>query len=92
MTSRCRPGSTPLRAENLIAFALLFWELDAGGPIRRASKDRGLPDFQFPQDQSPDLARPGWRLRLVDYLYVSLRTRSRSAPPIRCRSPVWRSC
>ena len=29
------------------------------------------PDFQFPQDLSPDPATP-WRPRLLDYMYVSL--------------------
>lgn len=29
------------------------------------------PDFSFPQDQNPELARPGWSPRFVDYLYVS---------------------
>ena len=57
---------------NTVAFGLLYWELDCGGPVRRALRDRSAPDFQFPQDENPGLARPGWRPALVDYLYVSL--------------------
>lgn len=55
-----------------IAFGLAFWELDCGGPVARALTTRFGPDFQFPQDENPKLARPGWSPRLWDYLYVSL--------------------
>jgi hypothetical protein len=56
-----------------IAFGLAFWELDCGGPVARAlATARTTPDFQFPQDENPELARAGWSPRLWDYLYVSL--------------------
>jgi hypothetical protein len=56
-----------------VAFGLAFWELDNGGPVARAMADkRRQPDFQFPQDADPELARDGWAPRLWDYLYVSL--------------------
>ena len=55
-----------------IAFGLAFWELDCGGPIARALNERVGPDFQFPQDENPQLARAGWSPRLWDYFYVSL--------------------
>ena len=54
---------------NIITFALLFWELDEGGPRLRAERGRRNPDFQFPQDATGD---SGWNSRLSDYLYVSL--------------------
>jgi uncharacterized membrane protein len=54
---------------NIIAFGLLFWQLDEGGPRLRAERVRLDPDFQFPQDT---IRRPGWSPRLSDYLYVSL--------------------
>jgi uncharacterized membrane protein len=58
---------------NTIAFGLAFWELDAGGPVARAlATARSKPDFQFPQDENPQLAREGWAPRLWDYFYVSL--------------------
>ena len=56
---------------NVIAFALWFWELDRGGPVRRLAADPPRPDFQFPQDENPELAQPGWSPRLLDYAYVS---------------------
>jgi hypothetical protein len=58
---------------NAIAFGLAYWELDCGGPVARAlAPVRRTPDFQFPQDENPQLARDGWRPRLWDYFYVSL--------------------
>ncbi|HEY7691806.1 MAG TPA: hypothetical protein VH816_05640 [Gaiellaceae bacterium] len=58
---------------DVIAFGLAFWELDCGGPVARAlSTSPRKPDFQFPQDENPKLAREGWAPRLWDYLYVSL--------------------
>jgi len=57
---------------NVIAFGLAFWELDCGGPVRRAmAQRRSTPDIQFPQDENPALARPGWAPHLLDYLYLS---------------------
>jgi uncharacterized membrane protein len=58
---------------NAVAFGLAFWELDCGGPVARAlSTAPRKPDFQFPQDENPGLARDDWVPRLWDYLYVSL--------------------
>ena len=58
---------------NVITYALVYWELDDGGPIARAlTETRDHPDFQFPQDENRQLAQPGWAPALVDYLYLSL--------------------
>ena len=58
---------------NAIAFGLAYWELDSGGPVARAlTAEPRKPDFQFPQDENPQLAREGWAPRLLDYFYVSL--------------------
>lgn len=56
---------------NVVAFGLAFWELDRGGPRRRAMADPPPADFQFPQMENPKLAAPGWRPRLADYVYVA---------------------
>lgn len=57
---------------NAIAFGLIYWELDRGGPVARASSlgDPARADFVFPQDASDIYS--GWRPRFFDYLYVSL--------------------
>ena len=64
-------SATTLWLSNVVAFGLAFWEMDCGGPVRRALSDaRRAPDIQFPQDENPDLARPGWVPHLLDYLYL----------------------
>jgi uncharacterized membrane protein len=57
---------------NAIVFGVVYWDVDDGGPFARAMRDRLTPDFQFPQDENPQLARTGWRPRIWDYLYISL--------------------
>lgn len=56
---------------NTIAFALWFWGVDRGGPVRRIRPNPPPPDFQFPQMENPQLAEPGWSPRFFDYVYVS---------------------
>ncbi len=66
-------SATVVLMTNAITFALVFWELDCGGPVARAVADRReWPDFWFPQDEYVQLARPGWSPRLVDYAYLSV--------------------
>lgn len=66
---------------NTIAFGLAFWELDCGGPVARAlSSEPRKPDFQFPQDENPLLARDGWAPRLWDYFYISLTNATAFSP------------
>jgi hypothetical protein len=57
---------------NVIVFGLAFWALDCGGPAQRAVNGHVRPDFQFPQDENPQLARPGWYPRLEDYVYLAM--------------------
>ena len=54
---------------NNLAFALLYWEFDSGGPVARDSMNRH-PELAFPQQINPDLAPPGWRPTFIDYLYL----------------------
>ncbi len=66
---------------NAIAFGLAFWELDCGGPVARAlATGPRKPDFQFPQDENPQLAREGWAPRLWDYFYLSLTNATAFSP------------
>jgi hypothetical protein len=73
MTGRQLLGSGgALWITDAIAFGLAFWELDCGGPVARAlATSSRKPDFQFPQDENPHLAREDWAPRLWDYFYVS---------------------
>jgi hypothetical protein len=57
---------------NVIVFGLAFWTLDCGGPSQRAINGHVQPDFQFPQDENPQLSQTGWYPRLEDYVYVAM--------------------
>jgi hypothetical protein len=58
---------------NVITFALVFWEVDCGGPVLRSLADKRVtPDFQFPQDENPELGPSGWSPTLGDYGYLAL--------------------
>jgi uncharacterized membrane protein len=57
---------------NLLIFALWFWEMDRGGPGRRAAGHDGAPDFLFPQMTDDKIEPLAWRPMFIDYLYVSL--------------------
>ena len=65
---------------NVIAFALWYWQFDRGGPAARAHAERILPDFQFVQMQTPDLAHPEWEPGFVDYLYLSFTNATAFSP------------
>lgn len=56
---------------NIIAFGLLYWEMDAGGPGVRHSATPKLPDFLFPQLDVKSVMPPGWIPTFLDYLYIS---------------------
>lgn len=55
---------------NIFMFALLYWEMDGGGPDRRVSQDR-VRDFLFPQMIHKGVSQPGWLPGFMDYLYLS---------------------
>ncbi len=57
---------------NVVVFALLYWELDGGGPAARAHGNPAHPDLAFPQHMNPELAPAGWRPLFFDYLYLGL--------------------
>jgi hypothetical protein len=85
-------GALQVWLTNVITFALIFWELDRGGPVVRARASReDLPaaDFRFPQDEDHDAIREvaagssgssDWRAGFVDYLYVSTTNSSAFSP------------
>ena len=65
---------------NCIAFGLLYWELDSGGPAVRAHGLPAHPDFAFPQQLSPEIAPSDWRPRFVDYLYLGFTSATAFSP------------
>lgn len=65
---------------NILAFALLYWLLDSGGPAVRADRHPAAPDLAFPQQLSPELAPAGWRPEFSDYLYLGLTASTAFSP------------
>lgn len=65
---------------NMVIFALLYWELDRGGPAARALGSRDVPDFLFVQMQSPELAPPQWEPAFFDYFYLSFTNSTAFSP------------
>ena len=64
---------------NNLAFAMLYWLMDSGGPAARAR--RGEPeDFAFTQHMSPELAPPGWRPVFLDYLHLGFTNATAFSP------------
>lgn len=65
---------------NLLIFGLWFWEMDRGGPGKRASGNDGPPDFLFPQMSDDRIEPRDWRPKYIDYLYVSLTNNTAFSP------------
>jgi uncharacterized membrane protein len=67
-------GGASIFVTNVLAFALVYWEFDRGGPFARRLRptERPHPDFLFPQMGQPGRASHAWRPDFIDYLYVSL--------------------
>jgi len=59
---------------NMLLFALLYWQLDRGGPEPRANHEGGHVFWLFPQDAALDHVRPGWAPIFADYLFLSFST------------------
>lgn len=62
-------------SSNVIAFAVLFWEIDRGGPYARrfdGVRDEAPMDFRFPQQDGSPGTDPRWQPEFFDYLYFSL--------------------
>ena len=64
----------------IIAFALLYWELDDGGAAARVHQVPLHPDLAFPQLLNPRIGPPGWRPRFVDYFYLSFTNSTAFSP------------
>ena len=67
--------------QNVIVFAVVYWELDGGGPhVRAGGGDDLRRDFLFPQFDVTAAAPPGWRPTFIDYLYISFTNASAFSP------------
>jgi hypothetical protein len=97
-------GAMQVWVTNVIGFALLFWELDRGGPVARritTHAQMSPADWRFSQDENHDAVhevaataskKSGWIPTFIDYLYVSLTNSSAFSPtdtmPLSARAKV----
>jgi hypothetical protein len=85
-------GAIQVWLTNVIGFALMYWEIDRGGPVARRELSREefpAADWRFSQDENGDNVREvargssehgGWVPTFVDYLYLSLTNSSAFSP------------
>lgn len=97
-------GALQVWLTNVIAFGLVYWELDRGGPVKRTQAGRAdlpLADFRFSQDENDDAVeevaagssvKSDWVPTLLDYLYVSVTNSTAFSPtdtmPLSSRAKV----
>lgn len=62
-----------LWAINVLVFATWFWEIDGGGPVKRAKHGHRATDLQFPQQSASPDGSPAarWAPGFVDYLFAA---------------------
>ncbi len=67
---------------NVLLFAVVYFELDRGGPLARFERRKSWPDFQFPQMENPEFTPLGtrWMPSFLDYLYMSLTNATAFSP------------
>jgi uncharacterized membrane protein len=57
---------------NTVNFAVIYWEIDSGGPVERAKGNPDYPDLLYMQQQQAGWGPDDWKPTFRDYLYVSL--------------------
>jgi hypothetical protein len=74
-------SASALWITNILVFALWYWKLDAGGPLRRDRPD-GLSNssFLFPQMLSRKEQDSSWKPNFVDYLFLAFNTSTAFSP------------
>ena len=54
---------------NILVFALWYWEIDGGGPLKRHLAGHQAADFMFPQQVNGNDS--GWVPHFLDYLFLA---------------------
>ncbi|MDI9260052.1 DUF1345 domain-containing protein [Alicyclobacillus sendaiensis] len=65
---------------NIFVFAVWYWEIDRGGPIRRHRGTPEPPDLLFPQMMADVPDWKGWQPTFIDYLYLAFNTNTAFSP------------
>src|SRR5271155_4320998 len=81
-TPRALLGSaSALWGTNILVFALWYWEMDGGGPLRRDQAPAlGDSSFLFPQMLGKQEKDSTWKPNFVDYLFLSFNTSTAFSP------------
>ena len=58
-----------LWCSNVLVFALWYWEVDGGGPLKRHLMHHKAADFMFPQQTDGNTSN--WMPHFLDYLFVA---------------------
>jgi hypothetical protein len=86
-------AATQVWITHVIVYALIYWEMDRGGPVIRTTAQRAdlpLADIRFPQDEDHDAVTEvaagsstkfNWTASFVDYAYFSLSNTMAFSPP-----------
>lgn len=84
--------SIALWVNNIVIFALIYWQIDRGGPAGRLSGWRGRSDFTFPRGDPCDNVPEDWQPSFADYLAVAFNTATAFSPtdvlPLRVRAKM----
>lgn len=74
-------SASALWLTNILVFALWYWKLDAGGPLKRAHPD-GISNssFLFPQMLTRGERHKSWKPTFVDYLFLAFNTSTAFSP------------
>ena len=65
---------------NVIAFGLLYWDLDRGGAAARAHRPTRTPAFVFPEMQHTQYVAADWVPQFADYLTLAFWTATAVSP------------
>jgi hypothetical protein len=66
---------------NILVFALWYWKLDAGGPLKRDCPDSlSHSSFLFPQMMGREKHHLSWKPNFVDYLFLAFNTSTAFSP------------
>lgn len=65
---------------NIVVFALWYWELDGGGPADRYDVPVEKRDFLFPQQMTPEVFTTPWNPNFLDYLFTSFTNSTAFSP------------
>lgn len=69
-----------LWSANIVVFAIWYWEIDQGGPVRRHSIPLNSSDFLFPQMTIDASFWKNWKPSFVDYVFLAFNTSTAFSP------------